>query len=197
MRGPDVRQGFRRLRRAATALLGIAVVVVGLAYGFIPSFRSAINNLILRGRHTITNSIPHYPQVYPTSVTANMHERGHPGLSAMDNGTNTYWLAPWNPAHEPMLTAKFSQKVRLIRVQIWSGVPGNYVANGRPATLRLVFSNGHAETLKLQDTPKMQTLAISHAAGVDSVKIWVTSVDPGTKHSDVAIAEISWFRVQL
>jgi hypothetical protein len=197
MKGPDIRHGFRRLRRAVTALVGIAVVVVGLAYGFIPSFRSEINSLITQGKSHFRNALPSYPQVYPISVSANMHEHGHPAGSAMDNRTNNYWLAPWHAAREPVLTARFSHKVTLVRIIIWSGAAGDYVANGRPSALHLMFSNGHTETLIPKDTPNMQTLDISGARGVDSVQIQITGIYQGINHADVAISEISWFRLQL
>ena len=84
----------------------------------------------------------------------------------------------------------FGSKVILKEMILYSGASGNFVGHGRPATLRLVFSDGHSDTITPQDTGKPQTLSISHAIGVTSVRIEISSVYPGLSGKDVAVTEI-------
>lgn len=83
------------------------------------------------------------------------------------------------------------------RMILIPGASGNYTAEGRPATLNLIFSNDESDTVVPQDTPKDQTLTISHAVLVTSVQVQVGSVYPGLSGSSVAISDIELFALPL
>lgn len=196
--GIDVRHGLRKAFRRARLVLALLVLVAGLAYGAVPSLRAAVNHKFETDKTKVITAVrPTYVPVHPTHVTANMFIAGHPGQLAADEFTNTYWLSPWNPSNEPMLTLTFGEKVTLKEVILYSGVAANYTAYGRPAALHLVFSNGNSDTIMPQDTDKPQTLAISGATGITSVEFQISSVYPGSSGSNVAITEIELFSLQL
>ncbi len=194
--GADVRHGLRRVYRIVRTVLAIVLVGAGIAYGLIPPLRTAVNSRLGSAKaHVSAISHPKYVPVHPVSEVASAHSPGHPGQLAVDEFTNTYWLVPWNPAHEPTLTLKFSSKIILREVILHNGASDNYVTHGRPASLHLVFSNQQSDTITPQDTSKPQTLTISHATGVTSVEIQIASIYQGTS-PDVAITEIELFALQ-
>jgi hypothetical protein len=195
--GPDPRHALRRAYRLVRNVVGILVVVAGLAYAALPPFRAAVNTRASKIETAVVNCLhPSIVPVRPVKVTASLQEPGHPGSLAMDLFSNTYWLAPWNPAHEPTLTVTFSHKVFLKELILNSGVSGAYVAHGRPSSLHLVFSNQQSDTITPQDKAAAQTLSISHAIGVTSVQIQITGIYQGNSGSDVGISEIQFFALQ-
>jgi hypothetical protein len=195
--GLDLKHRFRKVYRRVRNVIGVAVVLAGLAYLVLPPVHAAVNSRFTSAKNHVEQiAHPKFVPVRPVSVTASRQKAGHPGRLAVDLFTNTYWLAPWNPAHEPTLTLKFSHKVILREIILHSGASGNYVGHGRPAALHLVFSNGNSDTIRPQDTSSPQTLNVSHAIGVTSVEIQVAGVYQGNSGSDVAITEIELFALQ-
>jgi hypothetical protein len=192
--GLVLRKIYRRLRIAVAVLVAIA----GIGYGAIPSLRNAVDSRFNSAKSRVEVLVhPNYVPVHTVSVTANMQVAGHPGHLATDEFTNTYWLAPWNPNKEPILTLKFGTKVTLKKMILYSGVDANYVAYGRPAVLHLVFSNGQSDTIAPQDTDKPQTLGITNANGITSVEVQIAAIYQGSSGSTVGITEIELFRLQL
>jgi hypothetical protein len=195
--GLDLKHRFRKVYRRVRIVVGIAVVIAGAAYLVLPPVHNAVNSRFTNAKNHVEQfAHPSYVPVRPVSVKASLQKAGHPGRLAVDLFTNTYWLAPWNPAHEPTLTLKFSHKVILREIILHSGASGNYVGHGRPDALHLVFSNGNSDTIRPQDTSSPQTLHVSHAIGVTSVEIQVAGVYQGNSGSDVAITEIELFALQ-
>jgi hypothetical protein len=196
--GRDPRQAMRKVYRRARLVLA-AVVMVGIVlYGSWGPFRGLIDGKIDAARSKITGAVDiHYVPVHAVKVTANLHKRGYPGSSAVDGFLNTSWLAPYSATDYPTLTLTFAQPVTLGRMIIYSGASGNYLAHGRPSLLVLVFSNDKSATLTPQDSPKEQTLDISGAVQVKSVKIEVEGTYPAAhhRHQDVAISDIELFKL--
>ncbi len=196
--GFDIGLTLRKIYRRVRIVVAVLIILGGVAYGAIPSLRSAVNNRFDNTKSRVITLVhPSYVPVHAVSVTANVSVSGHPGRLATDEFTNTYWLAPWNPGKEPMLTLTFGHKVTLKQMIFYSGVDANYVSYGRPAVLHLVFSNGNSDTITPDDTDKPQTLPITGATGITSVEFQVIAVYQGTHGSNVAITEIELFALKL
>jgi len=189
-----VRKIFRRVRAAVLTL----ILIGGVAYGALPSVRHSVNSKVDAIVGNIKQKVkPTYVPVHAASHVANMFIPGHPGKLAVDEFTNTFWLARWNPNKEPMLTLNFAQPTTLKEMILYSGDSANYVAYGRPSVLHLVYSNGSSATLTPTDTDKPQTIAISGATNITSVEIQVAGVYPGNSAPTVAITEIELFSLKL
>lgn len=90
----------------------------------------------------------------------------------------------------------FEHPVTVTRLILYNGAFGNYVANGRPSSIELVFSNDESFTITLQDSPKPQTFVIKHAVLIKSITFHMTATYQGTKGSTVAISQIELFGIQ-
>jgi len=194
----DPRHAMRKTYRRARLGLGLLVMIGIVAFSVSQPFRSLVLGKVDSAKSKITGAIDiHYAPVHPVTSTANLAERGFPGSNAVDDYLSTYWLARYSAGDYPTLTLTFAQPVTLERMIIYSGASGDYLAHGRPSLLVLVFSNNKSTTLTPQDTSKEQTLDISNAVQVKSVKIEVEGTYPGTsRHRDVAISDIELFKLQ-
>jgi hypothetical protein len=180
--------------RKARLVIALAAVLCGILYGAYPPFRNAINGAVSSTKTKLSNDIgDDLSPVHPDAVTANAQDPGHaPGL-ASDEFTNTWWEAPWTNSPEPTLTMTFAHPVTLRKLILYNGANGSYIANGRPTSLHLVFSNPESFTISPQDTSSPQTFSISHADLIKSVQFQVTAVYQGSTNDDVAITEIELF----
>ena len=193
----DVKHGLRKSYRKGRLVVVGAIACAALAYTVIPPLRTAVNSRFSAEKSRVeTIAHPTYVLVHPVSVVANMQVAGHPGSLAVDGFTNTYWLAPWNPAQEPTLTLTFGRKVSLKKMIFHSGADPNFAAYDSPAVMRLSFSIGEAGSYTPQDTIKPQTLTLN-VDGVTSIEFQVAGVYPGKSGSYVAISEIELFVLQL
>jgi hypothetical protein len=198
VQGFDPRHSLRKVFRRLRLVVGIVILLGGVAYGAIPSVRSAVDSRFDNTKGKVLTLVhPTYVPVHAVKVATNMNVAGHPGRLAVDEFTNTYWLAPWNGTKQPTLTLTFAHKVTLKEMIFYSGVDANYLAFGRPALLHLVFSNGASDTITPDDTDKPQTLPIKGANGITSVEVQILGVFQGSSGSNVAITEIELFALQL
>jgi hypothetical protein len=187
----SLRKVYRRVRIAG----GLVVILAGVVYGSYPPFRSFINDKVSSGKSAISKKVDtHFVPERPVTVKANLQSKGHPAAHATDTFTNTYWSAPFSYTNYPTLTFTFSHRITLERMIINLGA-SDFAAHGRPSLLVLVFSNQESATLTPIDTPKAQTLNISHAIAVTSVRIQVEGVRPGTAGSDMAISNMELFGI--
>lgn len=194
----DPRQAARKAYRRVRLALAFVLVAAIILFGAFTPFRSLVLDKFDSLKSKITGAVDiHYVPVHAVTVTANLQERGFPGANAVDSYLNTYWLAPYSSSDPPTLTLTFAQPVTLERMIIYSGVSSDYLAFGRPSLLVLVFSNDKSATLTPQDTPKLQTLDLSNAVQVKSVKIEIEGTYPGTgRRSNVAISDIELFKLK-
>lgn len=194
----DVKLGMRKIFRKVRLVIGILIILAGLAYGAIPSLRAHVNSIFTKDKNHFLQVIkPNYVIVHATSVKWHKAIVGHPGSDAVDEFTNTFWLAKWSKTNEPMLTLYFGHKVTLKEMIIYSGVAANYTAYGRPATLHVVYNTGQSDTIQVTDTDKQQTLSFKNANGITSAEFQIAGVYPASKGSSVAITEIEVFALKL
>jgi hypothetical protein len=145
---------------------------------------------------------PSYDPVYAIGAKASTSTAGHVPTLAIDKFNNTYWAAVASD-RSPTLTLTFAEPQDLAQIGFDSGSTGTapadaFLAQPRPHTVHLVFSNGTATdlTLKDQDATKAQFYPVD-AKQVKFVEIHVTSVyaPAGASPSSVAISEVE-FRVK-
>jgi hypothetical protein len=194
----DGRSLLRRVYRRGRIIIAFCLVAGGAVYGVYPPFRDTVNRHVTSIKQKITNEAGQaLVPIHAVQVTANASLPRHGASLATDELLNTYWLAPWSPSSVPSLTLTFSHPVTLEKVILHSGASDAYIADGRPSTLHLVFSNHESFTIQPQDTAQAQTYGISHAVLVKSVEIQIPSVYQGSGPSpNVAITEIELFGIQ-
>jgi hypothetical protein len=194
--GFSVKHLLGQIYRKGRLVVALAAVLGGIVYGAYPPFRNSINGAVSTTKTKISNDIgDDLTPIHPTGVTANAQEPGHPAGSASDEFTNTYWLAPWTPSPEPTLTMTFAHPVTLRKLILYNGASGSYIADDRPSSLHLVFSNQESFTITPQDTSQPQTFSIDHAVLVKSVEFQISGIYQGTTTNDVAITEIELFGI--
>lgn len=193
---------WRIIRLAFAALLIVAV----LAFVLIPPFREGIISRVTSAVTTVRKAVlPKYDAVYPTGASASTSTAGHLPNLAIDKFINTYWAArAGDPS--PFLKLTFPEPVDLAEIGFDSGAAGttpadDFLAQPRPHTVHLVFSNGITKDLTLKDEdPKVAKNAQFYAIDVKNVtfvEIHIMSVfaPAGASPSAVAIAEVE-FRVK-
>lgn len=187
----------RRVYRTGRIVIGIIVLVAGVAYAAYPPFRTEINNKVTGVQQQVTKKVEQtFVPVHAVRITASAQDKGHPAAAAVDEVLSTYWQAPAGPGQFPSLTLTFQHPETLERVIIHSGVSTDYTGHGRPSQLVLIYSNQESDSLDLADTVKPQTLTATHALRVTSVRIEVASTYSGGKPPDVAISEIELFALR-
>ncbi|HEY3866806.1 MAG TPA: discoidin domain-containing protein [Actinocrinis sp.] len=190
----NLKHTLGQIYRKGRLVVAIAAIFGGILYGAYPPFRNAINGAVTSTKTRISNDIgDDLSPIHPDAVTANASEAGHPANLASDEFTNTYWSAPWTTSPEPTLTVTFAHPVTLRKLILFNGAAGNYIADGRPSSLHLIFSNQESDTVTPQDTTTQQTFSLSHADLIKSIQIQVTAVYQGSTNDDVAITEIELF----
>jgi hypothetical protein len=69
-----------------------------------------------------------------------------------------------------------------------------YESNNRPRAVRVTFSSGNSETLRLEDKMKLQHFELPRPVLTDSVKIEIIAVYRSERHDSTAISEIIFNR---
>jgi hypothetical protein len=196
--GFDLRQVFRKVYRTGRLLVAVVVLVGGLVYAAYPPFRTMVNSQVTSLKNKVTNKVDTaFVPVHAVKITPSGQDPGHPGTAAVDEVLSTYWLTPAPQGQNPSLMLTFDHPETLKRMIVHSGAPDGYTDHGRPALLLLLFSNQESDTINLQDTAKPQTVDVSHALQVSSVRIEVAGTFPGGTPPDVAISEIELFALPL
>jgi hypothetical protein len=196
--GFDLKQVFRRVYRVGRMVIAVVVLVGGVVYAAYPPFRTEVNTQVTSLKDKATHKVDTvFVPVHAVKVTPSAQDPGHPGSSAVDEVLSTYWLAPASQGQNPSLMLTFDHPETLKRMIVHAGAPDGYTKHGRPALLLLLFSNQESDTINLQDTDKPQTVDVSHALQVSSVRIEVAGTFPGGTPPDVAISEIELFALPV
>jgi hypothetical protein len=194
----DLRHLLTQIYRKGRIVVAVIVVIAGVIYGAYPPFRTKVNSLVTSEKTKVAGIVDqHFVPIHPLKCTDNGHDAAHPASLACDGFFNNYWLAHWQPAPEPSITMTFAHPVTLKKMILYNGAFGHYVANGRPSSLHLVFSNQESFTITPEDTPQPQTFSIGNAVLIKSVEIQITSTYQGQGNgaSNVAISQIELFGI--
>jgi hypothetical protein len=138
---------------------------------------------------------PQYDPVRAAAAVASSESR--PAANAIDGLRNTSWaaVADGTDGVGQVLTLQLAGPTDLDRLGITSGAseaPEDFATQPRPERIRLLFSDGRAKEITLQDTAEFQTFTID-ARQATEIRLQIVSIYPGTGGSQVAIAEIELF----
>jgi hypothetical protein len=125
--------------------------------------------------------------VYPVEVRASAERRGHPAGAVEDTLTDTYWAAAATP--DLTITMRFEHPVELRKVNVWGGVSGNLGATSRPHLAYLLYSNGKAQNLDLNDRTDKQEFDLDSGGAVISLVLHITTWYPAVGSPDLALTE--------
>jgi hypothetical protein len=182
----------------SVVLLAVVAVVLaggGLAYASVPSVHRQVNQGVSGISTQIRRSIsPTYVSVRPTQTTATSELAGHPAIFATDLVSNDYWAADTARDPQPTLATRFAGPTDLDTMLLTSGAGPDFARLARPKTIQIAYSDGTGQVLSLRDDPKPTSYAI-HARHVSSMTIRITALYPTSQSSDVAIAEVEFFRL--
>jgi hypothetical protein len=153
-------------------LLLIAVVAFGVtSLAIMPDARAAIADFVTDLR---LRFMPQFEDVHPVGAQGAGIE-GNRGRLAVDNNTNTFWLAETGSA-DPTLTVDIGATINLGALVVHSGssTESDFTAHRRPKTLELSFpGTDHAAIeVVLADDAEPQPIALD-VREIDSVVITV------------------------
>jgi hypothetical protein len=192
--------GVWRIVRLA---IGALIVVALLAFLLVPGFHNLVVDRATSTFTAIRKVVhPNYDAVTPIGASASSAIAGHGPMLAIDGYKNTYWAALASD-HAPVLVIRFSGTQDLGALVFSSGASGSAPADAfnlqpRPHLLHLVFSNGYATDMTLNDQdatrPQFKLLEDGKAKQVTFVEIHVVQVYPpaGASVSSVAITEVEF-----
>lgn len=110
--------------------------------------------------------------------------------NAMDGNPDTAWVEGVGNSSGQWWQASFRQPVLLRAVSLVVEYKGK--KNDRLKRVRLMFSNGLASDLVLQDTPARQRFQFNQPQTADWVRLEIQAVYPGTRFTDTPLAEVEF-----
>lgn len=192
-----IRQVAVQIYRKGRIVVAVAIIAGGAVYAAYPPFRDQVNSIFTSEKTKLAGIVHrNYVPIHPIKCSSRAQVSGHHAGLVCDGFFNNYWLAPWSASHQPALVMTFEHPVTITRLILYNGAFGNYVADGRPSSIELVFSNKESFTITPQDSPKPQTFVIKHALLIKSITFHMTATYEGTKGSNVAVSQIELFGVQ-
>jgi hypothetical protein len=191
--------GVWRIVRLA---IGALIVVALLAFLLVPGFHKLVVDRATSTFTAIRKVVhPNYEPVTPIGASASTAIAGHAPMLTIDGYKNTYWAALASD-RAPVLVVRFSGPQDIAAVVFRSGASGTAPADAanlqpRPHLLHLVFSNGYATDVNLNDdTTQTQStfLEDGKARQVTFVEIHVVTfyAPAGASASSVAITEVEF-----
>jgi hypothetical protein len=122
--------------------------------------------------------------------------RNHrPGL-AFDGNQSTSWM-PKSGAENQSITVHFKSPAVISSVSILSGFAENqeaYLRNNRVRRLRMTFSDGSTQVVKLEDKMEMQRFELKQPTAAEWIKFEILEIFRGTKTKLTPISEILFNR---
>lgn len=172
-----------------------AVVAVGVVFGLIGPWRSSVTGLFSSAKRTVK---PTFDPVHPVAVRATSEAKDHPAAHATDGISNTYWAeAAKGKGEGQALVLQFDPPVDIGKIGILSGASGKpeeFLAQPRPKTLHLIFSDGTTTDLFLKDTAKFQSFDVK-TKQVNRVEVQIAAVYSSVQGGqDGAIAELEFYQ---
>ncbi len=190
------RPSTRWARTAATALVGAVVLGTLLSYVVVPGFRTRINygvNSMVKATDRLLGiGVP--AVVRPVKAEATSAVPGHPPSNLIDLISDDYWAADTSTDRQLLIRITFSSPTDIDDLLVTTGAGPDYANLARPKDVQLTYSDGTTENLTLQDDPKPTRYEV-HGSQIRSVDIRILSVYPVRQNSQVAIAEIEFFRL--
>lgn len=188
--------------RVLKIILALAVVAGIVAVA--GPYRTTVENKLKSVTTSIRKKVsPHYNLVTPLSATSTSSIPGHLASQAIDGHTNTWWQA--QPSATLGVGVSMSilfapapqQPINLDRVNVFSGIGATFVAEPRPKTVLITYSNGQSDTLTLKNQPDAQLLTLDHGHGIRGLTIAIESSYPSsTGGTSVTLSELEFYTKQ-
>ena len=115
---------------------------------------------------------------------------------AFDSDETTAWV-PKEGGIGQWIMANFKSPASITSISIFGGYgaePRRYESNNRPRAVRVTFSDGSSETLRLEDKMKLQHFELPRPVVTDSVKLEIMAVYRSERHDSTPISEIVFNR---
>lgn len=121
----------------------------------------------------------------------------HSSDRIMDNDTSTAWVEGVSGQGEgESVIFTFDGVYKVSGFVIYGGYQKNsdlYYKNSRPASLKVMYSDGSSQICNLSDTLGAQTFTLANPVETSSITFTIQSVYAGNKYEDTVISEISIF----
>ena len=183
------------VRSFLVAMLAAVVLGSGLAFAVLPGFRAAVAERTNAVATAIRRQVnPTYVPTRPFQARASSSVPGHGPQLTIDLVNNDYWAADTASDRQPVLTLSFATPTDLDYVIVTTGAGPDYANLARPRDVRITYSDGTTQDLTLKDDPKATGYTLS-ARQVTSASIRILTVYPSSRGTDVAIAELEFFRL--
>lgn len=182
-----------RVKKTLAIVGGVAAV--GLAIGLLGPWRSSVDKKVGSVKRTVK---PTFDPVHPVAVTASSELKDHPAALAADGISNTYWAESAKGKGEGQaLVLQFDPAVDIGKVGVLSGASGkpeDFLAQPRPKTLHLIFSDGTTTDLSLKDTAKFQSFNVK-TKQITKLEVQIASVYSSVQGGqDAAISELEFYQ---
>lgn len=196
-KGGSRQTGARRVRRAVGRGARIAAVltVLGLGLGVAGPWRGSVTARLGDGYQWAKELFfPSLEQVHPVAAEATSALDAHPAELAIDGANNRAWTegAEGDGVGEQVVLT-LAEPVDLAKIGFLPGAsskPEEFLAQPRPKDLHMVFSDGSATDVRLEDSAEFQAFDVD-AKAVTQVTVQIVSVYPSFKGGhDCSISEI-------
>ncbi|HKT00161.1 MAG TPA: hypothetical protein VJT31_11575, partial [Rugosimonospora sp.] len=179
------------LARLVRWVVLLALLAAGVAYATVAPLRGWVNGHVIRAeKHAQAVVHPQYTPVHPTRVAGAKALPGHAAGQLSDGFSNTYWAARLRD--NATVTLYFDHPVDVSRALIRIGVSASLQSTNRPSVLRVTYSTGRVEDIKLDDTADPQDRTLRPGGLVTSLQLRVAGLYRA--QSDiVAITEVELF----
>jgi hypothetical protein len=179
----------KKILAAVGAVAAIAVVI-----GLMGPWRSSVDKKVASVKRTVA---PNFDPVHPVAVKASTELKDHPAALATDGISNTFWAESGKGKGEGQaLVLTFDPAVDINKVGIYSGASGkpeDFLAQPRPKSLHLIFSDGTTTDVSLKDTAKFQSFDVK-AKLVNKLEVQIASVYSSVQGGqDAAISELEFY----
>ena len=147
---------------------------------------------------------PTFPQITSNAIVNASHSSAdhegnyiHSASLAIDGNIQSCWSegAPeWGLGE--FITIYFDGTYKVSGMNIWTGHQKSlelFRQNGRPVAVRVIGSDGSNEQYYLEDRFGMQRVIFRYPINVQSIRITVEGISPGSKYKDTCIAEVNFF----
>jgi len=168
---------------------------VAVILGLIGPWRSSVTGMFSSAKRTVK---PTFDPVHPVAIKATTEVKDHPAAHATDGISNTYWAeAAKGKGDGQALVLQFDPPVDIGKIGILSGASGkpeDFLAQPRPKTLHLIFSDGTTADLSLKDTAKFQSFDVK-TKQINRLEVQIAAVYSSVQGGqDGAIAELEFYQ---
>jgi hypothetical protein len=183
--------------------LGVVLLILSAVGAGVPQARQAITGWVSGAYHSVSQVVrPNHIVVTPGSVTADTAVKDHAAAFLIDRNPETYWSElRQGSGGGSVVTIVMAEPTSLSKIGFDNGATAKeYAAEPRLKLVEVSYfdkenTRTHKETLKIDDTDKMQDFDLE-GEDVSTVVIKVLDVYPGQKGRALSVREIVFWRLK-